>query len=116
MNERTPVHGDLLDEQMRLTLEELCQVCKADEHLVVELVREGVVEAWTSETDQWVFSGVAVTRHGDPAAAGSRREPARRRAGARAHRRDRAAQEPQALNPAVRGALPPGTRYPPRLP
>lgn len=62
MNERTPVHGDLLDEQMRLTLEELCQVCKADEHLVVELVREGVVEAWTSETDQWIFSGVAVTR------------------------------------------------------
>lgn len=62
MNERTPVHGDLLDEQMRLTLEELCQVCKTDEHLVVELVREGVVEAWTSETDQWVFSGVAVTR------------------------------------------------------
>ncbi len=62
MNERTPVHGDLLDEQMQLTLEELCQVCKADEHLVVEMVREGVVEAWTSETDQWVFSGVAVTR------------------------------------------------------
>ncbi len=62
MNERAPVHGDLLDERLRLTLDELCRVCKVEEHVVVEMVHEGVVEVVTSRRDQWIFAGTAVPR------------------------------------------------------
>lgn len=62
MSERTPIHGDVLDEQMRLSLEELCRLCRAEEDLVVEMVREGVVEVASTRHDRWVFSGAAVSR------------------------------------------------------
>lgn len=62
MNERSPVHGDLLDERMRLTLPELCRVCRIEERVVVDMVREGVVEIVTSRHDEWIFSGAAVPR------------------------------------------------------
>lgn len=62
MTERAPVHGDVLDEQMRLTLEDLCRLCRAEEHVVVEMVREGVVEVASTRHEHWEFSGAAVTR------------------------------------------------------
>lgn len=62
MNERSPLHGDLLDEQMRLTLDDLCRVCKVERRIVVEMVHEGVVEVVASRHDQWIFSGAAVPR------------------------------------------------------
>lgn len=62
MTDRAPVHGDVLDEQMRLTLEDLCRLCRTEQHVVVEMVREGVVEVTRTQHERWEFSGAAVAR------------------------------------------------------
>ena len=56
------IHGAVLDECVQLTLREVCHICGAGEETVIEMVREGVVEASSSSGDEWIFSGVAVTR------------------------------------------------------
>jgi chaperone modulatory protein CbpM len=56
-----PIAGDLLDETIEFSLADLCRVCGVQERLVVEIVKEGVVEP-IGTTGDWRFTGVAVTR------------------------------------------------------
>lgn len=60
MSERSAIGGQLLDEQVRLTLTDICRICATREDVIVEMVREGVVVPLGEEP--WVFSGLAVTR------------------------------------------------------
>lgn len=62
MTDRSALHGDVLDEQMRLTLADLCRLCRVEEHVVLEMVHEGVVEVASTRHEQWIFSGAAVAR------------------------------------------------------
>ena len=54
--------GELLDESVELSLVEVCRICDAGEDVIVELVREGIVEPARSAESRWVFSGASVAR------------------------------------------------------
>jgi chaperone modulatory protein CbpM len=54
--------GVVLDEELRLTLHEVCEVCGMEESVVIEMVGEGVVEPVDEAAGVWVFSGAAVVR------------------------------------------------------
>jgi chaperone modulatory protein CbpM len=54
--------GILLDEQVEVTLYELCQVCSTSTEWVVELVDEGVLEPIGQEQERWRFSGPNLLR------------------------------------------------------
>lgn len=62
MSQREIVTGVVLDEQLTLTLTEVCDVCGLEESVVIEMVQEGVAEPLASSSDDWQFSGIAVTR------------------------------------------------------
>jgi chaperone modulatory protein CbpM len=57
-----PITGDVLDESIEFSMQELCRICAVREELVVEIVEEGVVEPLGDEPEQWRFSGLAVMR------------------------------------------------------
>lgn len=54
--------GILLDEQIELTLSELCEACSRSSAWVIELVEEGVLEPIGEERSRWRFSGTSVQR------------------------------------------------------
>jgi chaperone modulatory protein CbpM len=62
MSDQATVGGQLLDEHVRLSLTEVCRICGTREEIVVEMVREGVVEPAETDETTWLFSGRAVTR------------------------------------------------------
>jgi chaperone modulatory protein CbpM len=52
----------VVDEETRLTLDELCRACGADTQSVVALVQEGVLEPAGRGIHDWTFSGPALKR------------------------------------------------------
>ncbi len=57
-----PLSGTLLDEQVRLSLEELSQFCSAGNEWVVALVNEGILDPLGNSPGDWVFVGSCVSR------------------------------------------------------
>lgn len=55
-------NGDLLDDEVELTLAELCRSCGLSAEFVVELVQFGVVEPLGREPGRWRFRGTSVRR------------------------------------------------------
>jgi len=53
---------DLFDEQHRLTLEDLSQLCGVQTSMILELVEEGVLEPMDLHASQWSFSGTSIRR------------------------------------------------------
>ena len=47
----------LLDEQIELTLDELCRACNRHTEWVIELVGEGILDPIGEDQPQWRFSG-----------------------------------------------------------
>lgn len=62
MSDRDAVGGTILDENLTLTLREVCEVCGIEEISVVEMVREGIADPVNPAAGSWTFSGLAVTR------------------------------------------------------
>ncbi len=62
VDEKRPIRGEVLSEELRLTLRDVCHICGTSEDIVIEMVREGVVEPVDSTPAKWRFSGVAVAR------------------------------------------------------
>jgi len=60
--DRTTLTGLLLDEEIELSLTEICRVCSASQEWIVELVEEGVLEPSGAERRQWRFQGSSVQR------------------------------------------------------
>lgn len=56
------LHGEILEEELYLTLAELCRVCDVSAESIVSLVEEGVLEPAGEDMRQWRFSGESVTR------------------------------------------------------
>lgn len=62
MSEHKPVRGTVFDEEITLTLHEVCEVCGIEESIVIEMVAEGVVEPIEPGVQRLQFTGVEVTR------------------------------------------------------
>lgn len=58
----TLLQGDLLEEEVELSLPELCRACQMPPEQVFELVEEGVIEPTGVEPDGWRFAGLSVRR------------------------------------------------------
>ncbi len=54
--------GEILDEQLELSLAELCRACQVAPAQVTEYVSEGIIEPCAGEPGQWRFRGVSVIR------------------------------------------------------
>ncbi|RKZ95236.1 MAG: MerR family transcriptional regulator [Gammaproteobacteria bacterium] len=54
--------GDVLEEDVEMTLAELCRACQVSAETVFELVDEGVVEPMGQEPAIWHFHGINVRR------------------------------------------------------
>ncbi len=54
--------GDVLEEDVELTLGELCRACTVTSERVFELVEEGVIEPLGQDPACWRFRGVSVYR------------------------------------------------------
>ena len=49
--------GTLLDEQVSISMSEICLACSCRSEWVLELVSEGILEPLRREHDEWFFSG-----------------------------------------------------------
>ena len=63
----SPLVGVILEEQIELSLTEVCAACRVQTSQIIALVEEGVIEpATTAPPDQapadWRFAGAALTR------------------------------------------------------
>ncbi len=56
------VSGDVLEEDVELTLTEICQVCSMSAEQINELIEFGVVEPQGSQPEHWRFRGIYVQR------------------------------------------------------
>ena len=54
--------GDVLEEDVELTLADLCHACRLPAERVYELVEESVIEAVGREPGGWRFRGVSLHR------------------------------------------------------
>ena len=55
------LHGTLLDEESRLTLDELCRICRQRSDFVITMVEEGILDPEGENPDTWRFPGSSVT-------------------------------------------------------
>jgi chaperone modulatory protein CbpM len=56
------VQGPLVEEEIQLTLIELCQACRASEEHVMTWVFEGVLEPIGASPQDWRFAGPSLRR------------------------------------------------------
>jgi chaperone modulatory protein CbpM len=61
-NSPVPLHGVIVEEDIHLTLIDLCQACRTKEVSIMEWVREGVLEPSGSTPADWRFSGRSLRR------------------------------------------------------
>ena len=54
--------GNILENETRLTLRQLCDSCAVRAEYIVELVDEGFIEPSGVEKSHWCFSGVTIKR------------------------------------------------------
>jgi len=53
---------EVVEEDVQLSLAELCRACAADDDLVRQLVEHGVIEPQGSAPQAWVFAGASLRR------------------------------------------------------
>lgn len=54
--------GDVLEEEVELSLTELCQAFHVPSERIFELVEEGIAEPLGQEPGLWIFRGISVRR------------------------------------------------------
>lgn len=59
---RSLLSGEVLEEDVQLTLSELCRACQLSAERIIELAEEGVIEPEGREPERWRFRGVSVRR------------------------------------------------------
>lgn len=62
MKTREALTGIVLDEEITLSLHEVCEVCGTEESVVFEMIDEGIAEPLDIGARTPEFSGIAVTR------------------------------------------------------
>jgi chaperone modulatory protein CbpM len=58
----TLLHCQVVDEDLQLSLAELCRACGAEHEVVVQLVQHGVLQPQGSAPTAWTFSGTSLER------------------------------------------------------
>ncbi|MGC3874509.1 chaperone modulator CbpM [Halomonas sp. GXIMD04776] len=58
----TLLSGEVLEEDIELTLAELCRACQLPAEQIVDLVDEGVIDPVGRDPARWRFYGVSVRR------------------------------------------------------
>lgn len=58
----TLLSGDIVEEDVELTLAELCHICHISAEQVFELVEQGLVEPFGRTPSRWRFQGYSVKR------------------------------------------------------
>jgi len=61
-NDLPPLLSGELEEELELSLAELCQACRLPAEQVIELVEEGVVEPVGRDSARWRFTGTSLHR------------------------------------------------------
>ena len=56
------VSGEVLEEDVELTLVELCQACQMEAEQVFDLVEQGVIEPLGHDPARWRFRGISMRR------------------------------------------------------
>ena len=56
------LHCQVVEDEVSMSLLELCQACSAERELVLQLVEHGVVEPQGSTPQSWVFAGASLRR------------------------------------------------------
>jgi chaperone modulatory protein CbpM len=59
--EVTTLHCEVVEDEVEMSLDQLCRACDARSDLVMQLVEHGVLEV-RSERDGWVFVGASLRR------------------------------------------------------
>lgn len=54
--------GEVLEEDLELTLVELCRTCQVNAEQILELVEYGVIEPKGREPAKWRFHGISIRR------------------------------------------------------
>lgn len=54
--------GEVLEEQVELSLAELCCTCQLSAEQILELVEEGIIEPQGTDISVWYFHGTSVRR------------------------------------------------------
>jgi len=54
--------GELLEEDVELTLADLCRACQLPAEQLLDLVEQGVVEPQGGDPSHWRFSGISIRR------------------------------------------------------
>ncbi len=62
MTTLTFLQCQVVEEEVQLTLTELCQASSAERELVLQLVEHGVIEPQGDAPQAWVFSGSSLQR------------------------------------------------------
>lgn len=58
----TILSGHILENETRLTLRQLCDICAVHAEYIIELVDEGFIEPSGVEKSHWCFSGITIKR------------------------------------------------------
>lgn len=56
------LRGDLLDEDVEMTLAQLCQACELSEAQIIELVEQGIIDPLGPEPAEWRFVSISLRR------------------------------------------------------
>jgi len=56
------LYGDLLDEDVEMTLAQLCRACELSEAQIIELVEQGIIDPLGPEPAEWRFVSVSLRR------------------------------------------------------
>lgn len=59
---KKPVSAEVLEDDLEMTLTELCKVCGMSSEKVVELVEYGVIEPLGQQPSSWRFQAVSLRR------------------------------------------------------
>ena len=62
MTKLTFLQCQVVEEEVQMSLAELCQACSAERELVLQLVEHGVIEPMGSAPQAWVFTGSSLQR------------------------------------------------------
>ena len=61
-NSLTLLSGDVLEEDVELSLAQICRACRLSAEQIVELVDQGVIEPRGREPVSWRFQGISLRR------------------------------------------------------
>ena len=56
------LRGDLIDEDVEMTLAQLCRACEISEAQIIELVEQGIIDPLGPEPAEWRFVSVSLRR------------------------------------------------------